>query len=121
MKTFKELFDMFMSFDKEILAKLLAADEIMNEGKRKEWEKTKVVSNPPKTVSVPIGGFTECKTWADCRNPHFDCVNCPLHGKYDGNYYTSTTYDQTANKPYELKVTQDCDTEQTTVWGPYVR
>lgn len=22
--------------------------------------------------------FIKCKSWADCTNPHYDCVNCPL-------------------------------------------
>lgn len=119
MKTFKELFDLYMSFDKETLAKLLAANSILNSETKQKDEKTRIISNPPKTVTVPIDRFHTCKTWADCNNPHFDCVNCPLHGKgYDTNYYTSTTYDQTTNRPYDLKVTQNSDTEQTTMWGP---
>ena len=34
----------------------------------------------------------KCKTWADCTNPHFDCVNCPLRHSASSNDVISVCY-----------------------------
>ena len=33
-----------------------------------------------------------CKTWADCTNPHFDCVNCPLRYSASSDETVSVRY-----------------------------
>lgn len=32
-----------------------------------------------------------CKTWSDCTNPHYDCINCPLRYNVDNGFNTSAS------------------------------
>lgn len=32
-----------------------------------------------------------CKTWSDCTNPHYDCINCPLRYNVDSGFNTSAS------------------------------
>lgn len=32
-----------------------------------------------------------CKSWSDCTNPHYDCINCPLRYNVDSGFNTSAS------------------------------
>ena len=64
-------------FSKEDLAKMLAIRDIS------------IKHQQPQIITTIDGSRHICKSLADCTNPHFDCVNCPLRGYYRG--YTTLT------------------------------
>lgn len=121
MKTsFKELYEAYMKLPKEMLAKLLAVNDIIAEEelKNKEKENNDIVIeekevekkesekldgqklfDPEKVVPSRLDTYemTRCRTWKDCTNPHYDCVNCPL--MYNTNYETSSGFFQTGSTP----------------------
>ena len=50
-----------------------------------------------------------CKTWKDCTNPCYDCINCPLryrYEKYNTCYTTTPTFEIKTNFT-ETKMTND--------------
>lgn len=68
---FKELLEKYMKMEKEELAVLLATKELRNSHQDKPWY-----------IDIPLydkySHKQVCKSWEDCTNPHYDCINCPL-------------------------------------------
>lgn len=109
-----------MKLSKEMLAKLLAVNDIIAEEEleNKENEKLTAVNDviseekkesknpdgqklfdPEKVIPSRIDTYeiTRCRTWNDCTNPNYDCVNCPL--MYNHDYETSSGFFQTGITP----------------------
>lgn len=84
--TFEEKVEMYMQYDKKKLAEMLAMRDMIDEQKEKEH------SEPysPNKSSVPYW-YNRCKSWSDCSNPHYDCINCPLRGGLAINKKTEIT------------------------------
>lgn len=57
--------------------------------------KLAALSKQPSTIPVSEGLYV-CRSWADCVNPHFDCINCPLRNSGNGG----RTSVGTAVRPY---------------------
>lgn len=69
----KELIELLIQNNK-VINLLTETDKISNEKPQYIEKITTYQSN------------IKCKTWADCTNPHFDCVNCPLISKATYKY-----------------------------------
>ena len=88
-QTFEEKVEMYMQCDKRKLAEMLAMRDMIEEQKNKEKEN---IVDPyfPNKSSLPYW-YHKCKTWSDCVNPHYDCINCPLRGGIPINKKTEVT------------------------------
>lgn len=75
-QTFEEKVEMYMQCNKKKLAEMLAMRDMIDEQKNKEKENI-VEPYFPNKSSLPYW-YNKCKTWSDCVNPHYDCINCPL-------------------------------------------
>lgn len=66
-QTVEEKFRMYMKHSKKELARMLANRDLLD------------LSRPvtPYVASWP----THCRSWEDCTNPQFDCINCPLRNR----------------------------------------
>lgn len=54
--------------------------------------KTEKQDNYKKIEQIPTyQSFIKCKSWADCTNPHFDCVNCPLRYNTNADNFINRT------------------------------
>lgn len=86
-QTFEEKVEMYMQCDKKKLAEMLAMRDMIDEQKNK-----KEYSEPysPNKSSLPYW-YNRCKSWDDCSNPHYDCINCPLRGGLPINKKTEIT------------------------------
>lgn len=73
-QTFDEKVKMYLdNCTKEELAKMLAMRDII------EIQIADRRSEPyDANKSALPHWYNECKSWSDCKNPHYDCVNCPL-------------------------------------------
>lgn len=67
---YQRIYEECSNKSKEELAALLAFEIVS-----KEMNKTFYPVSP-----YPIKQAEICKTYDDCTNPHYDCVNCPVHG-----------------------------------------
>lgn len=74
-------------FTKEELAKMLAIRDVGG-------------FNDNEIPSFPYPGNKilnkQCKSWKDCTNPQYDCINCPLRAQY----YTTTTISLNCNSSF---------------------
>ena len=88
-QTFEQKVEMYMQCDKKKLAEMLAMRDMIDEQKNKEKENI-VEPYFPNKSSLPYW-YNKCKTWSDCINPHYDCINCPLRGGMPINKKTEVT------------------------------
>ena len=72
-QTLKKKLKCIMQCNKRKLAEMLAMRDMIEEQKNKER------SEPysPDRSNLPYW-YNKCKSWSDCSNPHYDCINCPL-------------------------------------------
>lgn len=91
--TFEQKVAMYMRCDKKTLAEMLAMRDTIDE-KDKQVTKPEYIPYSPDKSSLPYW-YNKCKTWSDCTNPHYDCIDCPLRGGMPVNkkneVYSSTT------------------------------
>lgn len=77
-QTFDEKVKMYLdTCTKEELAKMLAMRDIIEIQIADKQKQEKFNPYFPNESALPYW-YSKCKTWSDCVNPHFDCVNCPL-------------------------------------------
>lgn len=68
-----------------------------------------------KKCGIPKSRLSTCKTWKDCTNPHYDCINCPLR------YPINNVNDFSNENRYKLCSLAKCKmTERDNCYGcPY--
>lgn len=88
--TEEELRDCYSKLTKKELIEMLIQNHKVIEILLKENNKQ---SNANHIEAIPIyQSLIKCKTWADCSNPHYDCINCPLRNNITTNNFTSSNF-----------------------------
>ena len=77
-QTVEEKFRMYMKHSKKELARMLANRDLLDLNR----------SITPYVASWP----THCRSWEDCTNPQFDCINCPLRNRGGSALVTNLRY-----------------------------
>lgn len=74
--TFEQKVEMYMQCDKKTLAEMLAMRDTIDEKNKQVTEHEYAPYSPDKSA-LPYW-YNKCKSWSDCINPNYDCINCPL-------------------------------------------
>lgn len=99
--SFRERVDMYMdNYTKHQLAIMLAArDETDKEKEDKKQSPTLPISPTYPVPNVWVDRNHRCKTWEDCTNPQYDCINCPMRSIPPQPKYILTGGERTGQKP----------------------
>lgn len=77
-KKFREKIQRYLdNYSKRQLAMLLV---MRDEGKDENGPASAPVTQPApfRDDNMWHDPYHRCKTWEDCTNPHYDCINCPM-------------------------------------------
>lgn len=106
-KSFRDKVQIYLdNYTKRQLAMMLVLRD-----SEKNPSPTTPVTAPHPAPSIPYvddNMWRPCKTWEDCTNPHYDCINCPLRSFPPRQKYILTKQTLTQDKPHPFPTTITC-------------